>query len=445
MTTMTKGPATPATPAPRTAAGGGRRDVVRMRVVRGIWPVGALGLAALLCLMVTDSAGRPDGDWFGAARTIHLSLVQLTPFAMAIGCWQGGAEPRARAEWVGDSAARGPWDRALLSLAPSLLWPTAVLGLGIVGMLAVTWPTATGGRPPFPLALYALLTLACATGTAHVLGSLLPLRIVPLLVGVAALWPLMVSDGGDVLGFEFPYDRPYVGPEVPGHHWLGWSDRLVPGWLPWVTLGALGLSAATILALRARLWGFAVFLVACLLPLTLLDPLRMGDVDAGVGTIAVRCSTAVPAVCLSDDRAAREDELTEVAAHYGRLLAGVRGAPTHFLGTAETLLGDLPQDGVWAIEVPLDITREQRFRATALYLAGTRCCRPAPDQAMVDAVIQWLLPAEYRQRPLDPLARAVVVRLDTMSRDDRADWLSRYLIAIRTQQRLTPAPIATTP
>ncbi|MFF3739169.1 hypothetical protein [Streptomyces sp. NPDC002566] len=433
-----------ATPASRTAAGGGRRDVVRVRLVRGIWPVGAAVLAALLCLLVTDSSGRLDGDWFGAARTIHMSLLQLTPFAMAIGCWHGGTEPRAGAEWVGDSAARGPWTRALLSLAPSLLWPTAVLGLGIVGMLAVTWPTATGGRPPFAPALHALLVLAGATGTAHILGALLPLRIVPLLVGVAALWPLMVSNGGDVLGFDFPSDRPYVGPEVPGHPWSGWTDGLVPGWLPWVTLGALGLSAATILALRARLWGSAVFLVACLLPLTLLDPLRMGAVGAGVGTIAVRCSTGVPAVCLSDDRAARKDELTEVAAHFGRLLAGVRGAPTHFLGTAETLLGDLPQDGAWAIEVPLDSTREQRFRAIALYLAGTRCCRPDPDQAIVDAVIQWLLPAEYRQRRLDPLARAVIFRLDSMSPADRADWLSRYLVAIRTQARLTPAPMETT-
>ncbi|WP_329222306.1 hypothetical protein OG352_34360 [Streptomyces sp. NBC_01485] len=407
--------------------------------------MGAPVLAVLLVMAVTGSFAHVDGDWFDAAQTIHLSLVQITPFAMAIACWQGGTEPRAGAEWVGDSAARGPWTRALLSLTPSVLWPTVLLGLGIVGVLAVTWPTATGARPPLPLALYALLVLAGATGTAHILGALLPQRIVPLLVGAAAVWPLMVSNGGDVLGFELPSQRPYVGPDVPGHSWLDWTNRLVPGWLPWITLTSLLLAAATVLALRAGLWRFAVFLIACLLPLTLLDPLRMGDIESGVGTIAVRCSAAVPAVCLSEDRVAHKDELTEVAAHFGRLLAGVRGAPTHYLGTAETLVGDLPQERGWALEISLDSTREQRFRITARYLAGWNCCRSTTDQAVVDAVTQWLLPAEYRQQRLNLLARAVISRLDSMSRADRADWLSQYLTAIRTDDRLTPPLNATTP
>lgn len=142
---------------------------------------------------------------------------------------------------------------------------------------------------------------------------------------------------------------------------------------------------------------------------------------------------------------AYKDELTEIAVHFGRLLAGARGAPTHYLGTAETLLGDLPQERGWALEISLDSTREQRFRITARYLSGLSCCRSTADQAVADAVTQWLLPTEYRQRRLNLLAQAVIIQLDSMSRADRADWLSQYLTAIRTDDRLTPLLDATTP
>ncbi|MFF3849526.1 hypothetical protein [Streptomyces sp. NPDC002328] len=414
--------------------------MLRTRLIRGVWPVGAALLAALLAASVT--ASDATGDWFDAARTIHLALIQFTPFAMAIACWQGGTDPRARAEWTGDTSARGPWPRALLSLAPSLLWPTAVFGTGALVVLATTWPTATAGRPPFLLAAYALLALAAATGAAHVVGALLPQRVVPLPAGAAAVWPYMVTDlDGDVLGFEFPSTRPYTTAEVPQGYQPDYVEPLTPAWLPWVTLAALLLVTATVLALRARQPRLAVLLLVCLAPLALLDPLRTGDVDAGVGTIAVRCSTDVPAVCLSDDRTAYRDELAQVAAHFGQRLSGVRGAPTHYLGTAETLVGDLPAAKGWTMEVSLSATREQRFRIVARYMAGMGCCRSAADQIVVDAVTQWLLPVEYRERRPHPFLRPVISRLDALVPDVRAAWLSRYFAVIWAEEsRLPPYP-----
>lgn len=411
--------------------------------------MGAGVLAALLGLAIVESADVWWGDWFGTGGTIHDCLSLALPISAGLACWQGGLEARAGTAWTGECSVRGPWANVLLSLAPSVLWPLTVFGTSVLVMSAATWSTAPVGRPPFAMAAYAVAMLSTMVGAGHVLGCLLPLRIVPPLVGAPLVWGRI---GGDILGFEHPTYRSYAGPPLPDHTWETYEDP-VPLWLPWAALALIITAALTVLAFRARVRLTAGLLLLVLVPCAAVRPWQGGVLETGVGTIAVRCSNGTPVVCLSADREAQRDQLTGVADHFSRRLDGVRGAPTHYLATADTGFDrffDAGTDG-WTAEIQLGTSGTTRFRTVAGHIAEPDwfydpAYEDSARSALVMGVTDWLLPAQYRPKDRPPRVRRLTARLTALPEPARTAWLSRYLSAVQNEaDRLPQLPKAATP
>ncbi|MCX4764928.1 hypothetical protein OG562_28950 [Streptomyces sp. NBC_01275] len=409
----------------------GHPRVVRARLRRGVWPAGASVLAGILAIAGRQTYSAWRDDWFDVSRHIHGSLNIVLPFAALFACWQGGLEARARTGWTDESSPRGPWARALLSFAPSVLWPLAVYGTALLAMLAIAWPTVPWGGPPWPMAAYALGVLTATVCTAHALGALLPLRVVPLIVTPFTVWG--AGTDRDVLGYAFPSERPYLS-----------SLPLEDAWLPWAALVLLLTVAVTVLVLRMRRRLVPGLLLVVVLALSVLELLPRGKVDSGVGIIGVHCSFGPPSICLPGDRAAQRTEVAEVAAHFTDRLAGVHGAPVSYLATSDPWSGS---SSGWCcygegpvVTVHLDASRAERFQQTAQYIVASDTTRQGGDALLVAAVTDWLLPPEYRLARANLAVRDLVHHLSALPPAPRSAWLSQLLAQLRAGGPLPPLP-----
>ncbi|KUO11615.1 hypothetical protein [Streptomyces sp. DSM 15324] len=404
--------------------GQGHGTVVRTRTLRGVCPAGAVVLAGALTWAGLATLSSWRNDWFAVAHHMHGSLTVALPIAALFACWQGGLEARSGTAWTDDSSPRGPWIRALLSLAPSVLWPVAVHGTALLVMLAVARPTALGGRAPLPMLAYVLCLLTGTACAAHALGALLPLRVLPPVVALSTLWS--AGQGQDVLGYEDPGRRPYSG--------ASGASLFETPWLPWAAAVLLLTVAVTTLALHMRRRLVPGLLLLVVVALSVLELLPRGEVSPGIGTVGLHCSQGTPAVCLSDDRADRRADVAELAAHFGRRLAGVHRAPSRYYATAETTSGALwsycPTLGSWGggtrDTMPVDLadTRAERFRRTAECLAGGEY--GTLDTPLRAAVTDWLLPPAYRQYRDTHEVTRLVDRIDALPPAPRARWLDAY-------------------
>lgn len=430
--------------------GRGHGVVVWARVRRGVWPVGAGLLTGLLVYATLTATSDPPSDWFATGAEIHGALTVLQLVSVPLACWQGGLEARAGTGWTVECAVRGPWTTTLLSLAPSLLWPCAMFGALVTVLLARAWPHAAVGSPPLAAVAYSAALLITMAGLGHVLGCLLPLRIVPVLLGAALYAQRLGSFGEDVLGVEYPTQRAYDGPTLPGD---GWFEESTSPWLPWAVPALLVTVVLAAVAVRARRRLAAGLLLLALVLFAVVRPLGGAVLEPGVGTIPVHCSNDTPVVCVSADREAQRSELADVADHFGRRIDGVRGAPTHYLATADTTFGRAfaADEEAWTAEIELGSPRATRFRNVANDIAEPHWIYdPAyeshRDLALVKAVTDWLLPAPYRPKDRSPRVRRLTARLTALPKPTRTAWLSRYLTAVQNMDdRLPQLPKAETP
>ncbi|WP_062642188.1 hypothetical protein [Streptomyces maremycinicus] len=416
----------------------GHRQVLRARVLQGAWPAGAAVLGCSLAFAGTQNDFAWRTDWFVLSQRVHASLAVALPVAVLFACWQGGMEARSATAWADESSPRGPLARALLSVAPSVLWPTGVYGAALATMFAVAWPTAEGGRPPLPMAAYVLGVLTGAVCAAHALGALLPLRVVPLVVAPTTLWSFGSTD---VLGYRPPVHRPYSDRNA-------WYEP-VDVWLPWLATALLLTVGVTVLVLHMRRRLAPQLLLIVILALSVLELLPRGQVAAGTGPIAIRCSYGVTVVCVTDDRASHRDDVAEVAAHFTDLLAGVLGSPVRYVATAGSTWSHAP--GIWCCTasdtvVPVEPTasRAERFRAAARQFTGYPSDRRRGDRLLVAAVTDWLLPPPYRLSDDNLAVRDLVEHLAALPPADRTCWLRHFFAAVGTDAPFLPLPKATT-
>ncbi|WP_405648476.1 hypothetical protein [Streptomyces sp. NBC_00019] len=278
-----------------------------------------------------ETAAAWRGDWFDTGQTLQAGLDMVLLVTVPFAARQGGMEARARTEWTGDCSARGPLARALLSVSPSVLWPLATFGVMASATSAMTWPAATAGQPPVFGVVHGMALLTGAACLAHVVGGLCPLRVLPLLAVLVLLLPALLG-----FGLEGQDVRHYTGPPIPQHLPMG-AVSTAAWWRPWAGVAALVFAVVGGLALQPRRPLVAMFLLLTVLACTDLGHLNGSDRTPDlVAPIAVHCSNGSPKACLSDDRKAYRSELTDAVDHFSHRLAGVRGAPSHYLKAVHT-------------------------------------------------------------------------------------------------------------
>ncbi|MER6155979.1 hypothetical protein ABT147_10590 [Streptomyces sp. NPDC001868] len=463
----------------RTDSGAGHLRVLRAQLRRGPAAPGAAVFTVVLLLTAWPSRTSPHeeawhGDWINTSAVLGSSLAFGLPVAVGVACWQGGAQTRAGMRWAQEQAVRPPVARALLACAPSVLWPlTAFLAFTLL-LMGMTWWTATAGAPPCLEAAYSTLLLTALTALAHVLGELLPLRVVPVLAAVGSALLLSLNSARTSYGslangltfYDVTPDRRYTGRPVPGYeddfgspsaydYWETSAPSDVT-WPYWLLLALLATATATAVGVLARRWLPVALLCAALTSAAVL-PVDYAATRPEPVLMAVRCSRGTPVLCLSDDRAAFHQESRRMVAHFAARLADVRGAPSHYLATAETgrgcrSPGPYTSPRGWTVEFAATDAPDIRFDEVAHDIAMS-CSLGSNDsqrhaEYLVAAVHTWLVPVERRgphTRP--PAVRRAVARLSALPHRTRAAWLTDYFTALRRDSPIPglPAPGADSP
>ncbi|MEU6667558.1 hypothetical protein [Streptomyces sp. NPDC046727] len=426
---------------------------LRAEAVRGFAPWAGAGVLLTSGAMLAGTADRWQGGWAETATEVHTALLITLPLAAAAGCWQGGRERRRRTEELWGTTVRPPLARLLVPALPVAFWVVVGYLVAVALALLATWPYAQGDRPRLSLLLGDAVAMAAGALAGHVLGRVVPTRLMAPLLAMAGYLGLGVLQSGGPA-----YARP-LSPAVP----VGVGELPV-WWQPWamaVWTGSLACAAALAYAARRR--------VTALLPLA--AALAAGTLLAQTGDglwhsdpLARRqvCDTSTtPAVCVNARYAGMLPQVSEALSGVTGKLEGVRNLPARWadhtgtLRAGEARLPGITPLGWTAVRGRLTSPVEFAWEAVgALQLRGD--CAEEKAGARVlradDVVARYLAPSP-QQKYFDDLdargdashraelreRRAAEARFAALGDRERRAWLSAYFAA-RAGCRLKEVP-----
>lgn len=242
--------------------------------------------------------------------------------------WQGGAEERNGARWMEGTSVRGPVSHRLMGLASGVLWPLAGYLLGMTAVLVWPQPVQPSGRIPLDAMSVDAAFIVAISCIAYLLGQAIPLRVAPLVIGLAAMFL------GAIWGLPFGIHLTYTGDPIP-RQVASWAPPAPPVWLPWCRAVLITVLAAAAVLLSARRWKSAVALAVVSvtggLGLSMTQP---GGYEASaLISVEVRCRGHAPAVCISAPHEKQRPQLERTAAQLSERLKGIHGIPTHYVWT----------------------------------------------------------------------------------------------------------------
>ncbi|MFD8233018.1 hypothetical protein ACFV20_14210 [Streptomyces sp. NPDC059696] len=354
--------------------------------------------------------------------------------------WQGGAEERNGARWMEGTSVRGPVSHRLMGLASGVVWPLAGYLLGMAAVLVWPQPVQLSGRIPLDAMSVDAAFIVAVSCIAYLLGQAIPLRVAPLILGLAAMFL------GAIWGFLFGIHLTYTGDPIP-RQVVSWAPPTPPVWLPWCRAVLVTALAAAAVLLSARRWKSAVALavvsVTGVLGLSMTQP---GGYEASaLSSVEVRCRGHAPAVCISAPYEKQRPQLERIAGQLSERLKGVHGIPTHYVWTDDANLWEA--GGVagssWAIPVDQpDLERlaskivsvgdysRSWLREVCDYSAYTS---EYPSYTAEDAaVFDWLASCNRS---------SFGSQLAALPAPERTAWLNRYFAA--TKRGASPPPIPT--
>lgn len=394
-------------------------------------PLVALAVAALVAFsyeyavyeQVPWSAYPPT--WIGIYEEAGFGArVAGAAVAALLAGWQGGAEERNGARWMEGTSVRGSVPRRLMGLASGIMWPLAGYLLGMTAVLVWQQPVQPSGRIPIDSISVDGAIIVAVSCIAHLLGQTFPLRVTPLILGLAAVFL------GAAWQEYFGIHLTYTGDPIP-RQVASWAPPAPPVWLPWCRVVLVTVLAAAAVLLSARRWkpaaALAVVSVTGMFGLSITQP---GGYEASaLNTVELRCTGHAPAVCVSAPYENERSQLERTTALLSERLKGVREAPTHYVWTDDASCGE---NGVAGSSWAVARWRTGLESLAIMIAAGGDCYRYWDHAPEADAVVEWLT-----SRIRSPLGH----RLAALPASERTAWLDRYFAA--TKHGVSPAPVPT--
>ncbi|MFJ3667243.1 hypothetical protein ACIPSE_12380 [Streptomyces sp. NPDC090106] len=346
--------------------------------------------------------------------------------------WQGGAVERSGARWLEDTSVRTPVFQRLMGLASGLLWPLAGYLLGLTVVLVWPQPVRSSGRTPFDALSVDAAFIVAVSCIAYLLGQVMPLRVTPLVLGMAA------AIAGVAWQALFGIRLTYTGDPLPVQV-ASWAPPPPPVWLPWCRFVLVAALAVAAVLLSAGRWRSAAVLAVISVTGVLVPAMTQpgGYEASAVNSVEVRCQGHTPAICLSAPYEEFRPHLEHTAEQLSQRLRGVRGTPTHYVWTDAASCTDEGSAGAsWALDVD-DFDLESLVRET---VSGGFCsgalfsgdCSGLYGTTPQDgAVGAWLLSCDHG---VDRY------RLADLPAPERTAWLSRYFAAKRRGASLPCLP-----
>ncbi|OON72712.1 hypothetical protein B1H18_28555 [Streptomyces tsukubensis] len=349
------------------------------------------------------------------------------PITAAFACWLGGSDARQHTDWLGATAARRPLPRVMMAVAPAVLWPLGgyLLVVAVVGFTL----TNTESRSSAPLDAItsdiAVQTMVACLG--HALGRATSLRLAAPLVWLLTAGCLNFLEDGLV---STAYPQSYIGPGVRGLDELYFPTP--PKWLPWLVAAAFLVLAAAALFLCARHRRLAALCLTVTVPLLIWVAAISHTPDGGViyraapDRVPLECTGSKPHICVADDTSAPVATDPGPVEEVAERLAGVPGAPTHYVLTYgrsdDGIVTAEPESargpGWWTVTM----SAEQFNEYTLYNIPYAIAQEPDPECALWHLVASWVLPPRFR----DKSESAEAARLDALSGAQRRAWLSDY-------------------
>ncbi|MFE7929512.1 hypothetical protein ACFU6S_12350 [Streptomyces sp. NPDC057456] len=408
--------------------------VLRANLRRQAGPLLSLTVAALIAgFAVTQSQDR----WIEIGDLLHEAACGYGgAAAVLLASWQGGAEVRSGVDWIHATAVRGVLSHRLAGLASGVLWP--LLGYLLAVPVVLLWPFAgqPSQRPPFDAMTVDAASIMAVSCLAYLAGRTVPLPVTPFVL-VTAL--LLFGQSPWWTAITHPVEINYTGDALPPST-SDWAPVRPPPWLPWCRALLFIVLAGAAVSLCARCWKTAVVLVTVVGTAALgLAPTQKGSAAiSAVNVSEMRCTGRQVRLCLPTEYEGARRRLQSQVDQLTAKLEGVRNAPAYYVMSDESYRykdwedGDDPaHPGPWGIGV--QPTTGVKSLAEDIACAGT-CFGPVEEP-----VFAWLAGQSwggFYSQDEGPLIRL----LESLPPEQRANWLDRYLHAVRFGKTLPDPP-----
>jgi hypothetical protein len=409
---------------------GGHAFALFPQLRHGIAALGALlGTVAMLRQILGDIE-QWWNDWAMGATIVGSVLLSTgLPITAAFACWLGGADARQHTEWLGVTAARRPLPRVMTAVAPAVLWPLGgyLLVVTVVGFTlskTVYWSSAPLDAITSDIAVQTMV--ACL---GYAFGRVVPLRLAAPLAWLLTTGCIAFLLGEGYISSDYP--QSYSGPGVRGLDELYFETP--PKWLPWLVSAVLLVVAVTALLLCARHRRLAALCLMVMAP-TLIwvasfprQPYYGLFYRAAPDPVPLECTGSKPRICMAKDTSAYVTMGPGLVEEVAERLAGVRGAPTHYVLTyadSGDSSGFPPSPasarghGWWTVAMSAEGINE----TTLVNIAYDIAQQPDPACADWTLVSAWLLPPRFR----DEEESAQAARLDALPDTQRTAWLGDF-------------------
>lgn len=420
--------------------------LLRIEVRRSVllWLVPLLGFAAAYAGKDYSTSFDTVPTWLYTSAGIGWSTIFLGPMVAGVACWAAGRDAR---RGVGDlltTTATSATRRELVGWGAA-----AVLGLAAYALLGVCLTTlidgwGAWGRPEPGLLLVGAAVVLLAVSVGYVVGTLLPWRLLPPLVGIGVYLLLLFQEDSRFWEWQ------QLGPAT----WLRPSDYSVlyrPTQVPLTDLllwlGGLSIAVLALLGLRRREWFSAVVLVVGV-ALAVTGAAQLLDAGAAYGYRAEHVATFTP-TCVSEpfplcSHPAYAELLPENAALVARLLEPVQGIAGVPLRIEQRGHGNgFTPDGTGTLLVQWigrDPSQLARTVAQELTQASDRPVSEAAWEAQLvvaawlmqrlDYDVSWMLVGREPGGD-NALAQAALERFAALDVTTQRTWLEANLTALR--------------
>jgi hypothetical protein len=409
---------------------GGHAFALSPQLRHGIAALGALlGTVAMLQQILGDIEEWWNNWAMGVTVVGRVLLSTGLPIIAAFACWLGGADARQHTDWLGATAARRPLPRVMVAVAPAVLWPLGgyLLVVAVVGFTlskTVYWSSAPLDAITSDIAVQTVV--ACL---GYAFGRAVPLRLAAPLAWLLTTGCIAFLLGEGYVASDYP--QSYGGPGVRGLDELYFDTP--PKWLPWLVSAVLLVLAVTALLLCARQRRLAALCLMVTAP-TLIwaasfphQPYHGLLYRAAPDPVPLECTGSKPHICRAEDTSAPVAMDPGLVEEVAKRLAGVRGAPTHYVltyadsgesGGSPPLPTSARGHGWWTVAMSAE-----GFDETTLVNIPAAIAQEAdPACGEWPLVSAWLLPPRFR----DEEDSAQAAHLDALPDAQRTAWLSDY-------------------
>lgn len=340
---------------------------------------------------------------------------------VAVAAWEGGRERRRRMRELLCSTPRPVGQRAVMAWIPVAGWPVliflvAMVGFGILTVLAVSGPSLFG-----VIAATAASLVTCAA-LGFVLGRHVPGRFTAPVVGVAVAggWAIVGSSSVVPAGLLSAVPRIQLGsawlvPRTGVHMW----DRPVWWFAPVSAVWFIAVAAALLMVSvsRRRGWALAPTMIAASAAVLLVVGAPVWHLDTASPELA--CSAGAVQVCVPRGQHIPLAPVATSASGVRARLATVPGIPRAYLWPLLSCV-----TGTDHLSCTTDHVHPRNAAGNLADQVTTwKCLSKRPARDLQAGAKAWLLDH------VGPGAPAVARRLRTLSEGEQQAWISRYLHA----------------